>query len=444
MDREQFLFCVRDALSHFDDHLYLDTHPLAEFLREATGQSPPGTARRILLDCIRDLRPAADVPHDSPAWRRYRHLWLRYVDGKTPREVAHEINVSQRQCQRDHLEAIEALSSILWARHEDLAGRSGQTPESNDARVNRGDRSVERGSSLESELLRAGRGLAEAPTPVGDVIKQVVTVILDLARDRQVRLKLAVPAGLPPAAVNANALRHVLLSLLSYAVESSDDGLLTISAVGTEDAVRLDVDFRSHADVVATAGRLGSGVVRADDPLFVIKSLVEMQGGRVDITTRPDGEVSVGFHLPLAKVTTVLVIDDNPDAIRLIQRYLERGPFRVLHATTGQRALQLASEARPDAITLDLLIPSQDGLEILQRLKSMPSTRDIPVIVCSVFPERAVALSLGATHFLSKPFRSDELLAALREHALPISHKSRSSLPGDTGRAPPREVPRAD
>jgi CheY-like chemotaxis protein len=358
--------------------------------------------------------------------------------------VAQEINVSLRQGQRDHLEAIEALGSILWARYEDLEDRSGLTPEPDNVRFSRGDRSVERGSSLESELLRTGRGLAEAPTPVGDVIKQVVTVILDFARDRQVRLKLALPAGLPPAAVNANALRHVLLSLLSYAVESSDHGILTISAVGTEDAVRLDVAFRSRADSVAIAGSIASGVVRADDPLFVIKSLVEMQGGRVETTVRPGGDVTVSFHLPLAKVTTVLVIDDNPDAIRLIQRYLERGPFRVLHATTGQRALQLAGEARPDAITLDLLMPSQDGLEILRRLKSMPATRHIPVIVCSVFPERAVALSLGATHFLGKPFRSDELLAALREHALPISHKSRSSLPGDTGRIPRREARRAD
>jgi CheY-like chemotaxis protein len=85
----------------------------------------------------------------------------------------------------------------------------------------------------------------------------------------------------------------------------------------------------------------------------------------------------------------------------------------VLHANTGQRALALAHDDRPDAITLDLMMPLQDGLELLKCLKADPATRDTPVVVCSVLREQALAISLGADQFLVKPVTQQALLAAL-------------------------------
>jgi CheY-like chemotaxis protein len=109
----------------------------------------------------------------------------------------------------------------------------------------------------------------------------------------------------------------------------------------------------------------------------------------------------------------VLVIDDNPEVIQLFQRYLGGGAYYVVGATTSQEALRLTREIRPHAITLDVMMPTQDGWEILQNLKNHPATKDIPVIVCSVLREHELALSLGAADFLAKPITQQMLLMAL-------------------------------
>jgi CheY-like chemotaxis protein len=95
--------------------------------------------------------------------------------------------------------------------------------------------------------------------------------------------------------------------------------------------------------------------------------------------------------------------------------YLDTSP--LVAASNGQEAFALAAEVRPDVVMLDLLLEGEDGLDVLSQLRATPATEMVPVIVCSVFRERALARSLGATAFLSKPFTQAELLSALREHA---------------------------
>ena len=92
--------------------------------------------------------------------------------------------------------------------------------------------------------------------------------------------------------------------------------------------------------------------------------------------------------------------------------------YRVVQASTGAAALQLAREVHPDAITLDVLMPSQDGWGLLRTLNGDPDTEQIPVILCSVLPERSLALSLEVAAFLDKPVTREALLAALR-HCVP-------------------------
>ncbi len=84
-------------------------------------------------------------------------------------------------------------------------------------------------------------------------------------------------------------------------------------------------------------------------------------------------------------VRTVLAVDDEPEALRLVSRMLssaERG-YRVLRATSGQRALALLRRRRPDAMLLDLVMPGIDGFRVLQEKSQDPTLRDIPVIVLS-------------------------------------------------------------
>jgi CheY-like chemotaxis protein len=89
-------------------------------------------------------------------------------------------------------------------------------------------------------------------------------------------------------------------------------------------------------------------------------------------------------------------------------------PYRVVTAQTGHEAIDLARQLHPDVITLDLMMPDQDGWDLLQVLLNQVDTQGIPIIVCSVLRQKDLALSLGATAFLEKPVTQQALLSALK------------------------------
>ncbi len=111
---------------------------------------------------------------------------------------------------------------------------------------------------------------------------------------------------------------------------------------------------------------------------------------------------------------TVLVVEDNPQAAKLLSLYLNQSGYQVLFAQNGVEALALAAQCRPMAITLDLLLPDMDGWQVLSELKRMPRTRDIPVVIVSVLDRQLLGFRLGASDYLVKPVSRAELLHALR------------------------------
>jgi CheY-like chemotaxis protein len=123
----------------------------------------------------------------------------------------------------------------------------------------------------------------------------------------------------------------------------------------------------------------------------------------------------IGFRVavPATPRRTILVVDDNEDVLALFQRYLACRHYHVVVSRTAADALAQARRLQPFAITLDLMMPDQDGWDILQTLLNQPETRHIPLIVCSVLKQKELALSLGATAFLEKPVSEQALVAVL-------------------------------
>jgi two-component system KDP operon response regulator KdpE len=110
----------------------------------------------------------------------------------------------------------------------------------------------------------------------------------------------------------------------------------------------------------------------------------------------------------------ILVIDDEVQLRRLLQITLEAAGFKVHLASTGEEGLREAAMARPDLAVLDLGLPDQDGLQVLRKMREWTS---LPVIVLSVRSgeqEIIAALDGGADDYITKPFRSGELLARIR------------------------------
>ncbi len=110
---------------------------------------------------------------------------------------------------------------------------------------------------------------------------------------------------------------------------------------------------------------------------------------------------------------TVLVIDDNPEVIELVQKYIGE-EYQVVGLFSGHGAVDKAVELKPVAITLDIMMPEKDGWEVLYELKQNPSTQDIPVIILSIVDNKKLGFSLGAAEYIVKPINKDLLLRKLQ------------------------------
>jgi CheY-like chemotaxis protein/anti-sigma regulatory factor (Ser/Thr protein kinase) len=192
----------------------------------------------------------------------------------------------------------------------------------------------------------------------------------------------------------------------------------------------------SQADENTTRDYGGTGL-----GLPISRRFCQMMGGDVTIESR-EGEGSTFTVLLPLEVTlngadeptgaevvaattavhdgesrTVLVIDDDPNALDLLGRTLQGAGARVVTATDGGEALRLAKTLHPAAITLDVMMPGMDGWEVLRELKHDPETRDIPVIMITMTDDRETGFALGATEFLTKPIDRGRLVQMLHRYA---------------------------
>jgi len=113
----------------------------------------------------------------------------------------------------------------------------------------------------------------------------------------------------------------------------------------------------------------------------------------------------------------VLIVDDDPRARELLAANLKTAGYRLVHAANGAQALDLARKLRPDAITLDVMMPKPDGWEVLSALKADAELCEIPVVMVTVAADRGIGLSLGAIDVLTKPVDRARLTALINRLA---------------------------
>lgn len=411
MDRHVFARLVKEALVHLYDQAYLQCHPLAELLVADPAQELGGmTLHRVLLEAIEALRPSPRVPPSAPIWRPYLALYLRYVENMTTDQVAQELAISPRQLRREQAKGLEALTELLWDRHRRLQEQS------------KGVEAEEPSSLLDEEVARLSSARSDHFTSVDATVRSVLATLRELATRRHVSLAIALSPGVPPTSIDRVVLRQALLNVLTYILDRCTHGAIELTSLVADRWVELSIQYKSGQEIASPAA-----MVKEDDRFLVASRLIGMQGGRMEL--KADDGLTVRLFLPARHPPTVLVIDDNPDVIQLFQRYLGGGAYHVVGATSSEEALRLARELRPYAITLDVMMPTQDGWELLQNLKNHPVTKDIPVIVCSVLRERELALSLGAADFLAKPVTQQMLLMALGRCGSKQGNVERPDLP---------------
>ena len=115
----------------------------------------------------------------------------------------------------------------------------------------------------------------------------------------------------------------------------------------------------------------------------------------------------------------IMIVDDEPDLITLVQVRLAASGYEVIAAHDGGEGLEKAQKEKPDLILLDVMMPGIDGFEVLRKLKNSPQTISIPVIMLTAKGDRqslSKAKDLGATDYITKPFNSEALLDLIKRY----------------------------
>jgi signal transduction histidine kinase/DNA-binding response OmpR family regulator len=283
---------------------------------------------------------------------------------------------------------------------------------------------------------------------VKDALPEVLSTISPLAMAKNIRVEQKMESK---SLVKADRVRfkQVLYNLLSNAVKfTPKEGLIGIDCVDDGAFVRVMVTdtgigirpedqgvvFEEFRQVEGTAHSTHQGTGLG---LAITKRLVEQQGGTVSLESELGKGSRFSFTLPAVEpaevnaiqepartaVTTisdrltplVLIVDDELSARELLASYLEP-EYRVAVAESGLKALEEAQRLRPNAITLDVMMPGGGGFETLVALRKNPETADIPVIILSIVDQKQVGFALGAADYLIKPVRKPALLDAIRKH----------------------------
>ena len=113
----------------------------------------------------------------------------------------------------------------------------------------------------------------------------------------------------------------------------------------------------------------------------------------------------------------ILIVDDEPEMVEMLQSRLGHNGYEVITAVTGEDCLVKAEEEKPDIILLDVLLPGISGFEVSKKLKANKTTKDIPVIMVTALigeDAKVKGLERGAKYFISKPFDPEDLLSQIK------------------------------
>jgi PAS domain S-box-containing protein len=296
---------------------------------------------------------------------------------------------------------------------------------------------------------------------VKDTLPEVLSTVRPLAMVKNIQIEQKMEND---QHVYADRVRfkQILYNLLSNAVKFTpkagrididcrkDGNWVCISVTDTGVGIRAEdqaVIFEEFRQVEGPAGATQEGTGLG---LAITRRLVEQQGGRITLEsefgkgsrftfTLPAGssgaEIPLVNELPTPSIVVgegrgkplILVVDDEVTARELLASYL-CPEYRIAVAESGEEAVKQARHIRPDAITLDVMMPGGNGFETLAALKKAPETANIPIIIVSIVDQKQVGFALGAVDYLIKPVRKPALLETIRKYVQPQSDEDEAIL----------------
>lgn len=301
-------------------------------------------------------------------------------------------------------------------------------------------------SKIEAGKMELFLEAADATT----MVKEALSTIEPLIAKNSNRLVVNLAEDLGEMYSDVTRLRQCLFNLVSNACKFTSKGTITVNAARepTDEGDFLVVSV-SDTGIGMSAEQMENlfeVFVQADSSttreyggtglgLAISRRLARMMGGDITVESETGAGATFTIRVPAQVVAVtdeaaaspglaeaistggkVLVIDDEDVPREIMSRFLHQQGLKVITASSGTDGLRLAREERPDAITLDVIMPHMDGWAVLNELKDDPELSDIPVIMVSTEGGSDLGFALGATDYLVKPFNREHLLAVLEHY----------------------------
>jgi signal transduction histidine kinase/DNA-binding response OmpR family regulator len=298
---------------------------------------------------------------------------------------------------------------------------------------------------LDLSKIEAGRmELQLEETQLNEALRDALAMVSERAARKDLTLEATLEPDLPAVLADRTKLKQVILNLLTNAIKFTPtggtievgtaivDGMVELSVTDTgigvaeEDRGRIFDAFQQGGRDGRPSPEEGTGL-----GLTLSKRIVELHRGRIWLEAPADRGSRFTFAIPIhaeladgpekaptepqaaSRLGTVLVVEDDESSADLLRLYLESEGFDVAVARDGDEGLELVRRLRPEAVILDLVLPTIDGWDVLGELKGDQSTASVPVIIVSMLDERGKGIALGASEYLVKPVRRHELRSAL-------------------------------
>jgi PAS domain S-box-containing protein len=314
---------------------------------------------------------------------------------------------------------------------------------------------------LDLSKIEAGQmDLHIASYPVSYFEESVSGVLASLLAEKQVQLKFSFDNDIEDIVVDQTRFKQILINIVSNAVKfSNPGGTVTVSSLRVGNDLHFSVKddgvgikpeevpslFKPFRQAKSGQSRNKGGVGLG---LAITRKLIELHGGSIWVESEWGKGTTVSFKIPMVVDATsekilqagmlldalkrenwrkeggdkplALIVEDSPDASELLRHYIEEASYRVEIARNGPDAVDMAKRLHPNVITLDIMMPGQDGWKTLNELKRHPLCKQIPVIIVSMIDQKNMGFSLGAVEYFVKPVNRDDLVQALdRVHLLP-------------------------
>lgn len=328
---------------------------------------------------------------------------------------------------------------------------------------------------LDLSRIEAGRMVLELSRfEVGTALNDIQNIVKPLATKKGLGLIVEVVEPMLPVTADQAKFKQILYNLLSNSIKFTPEGgnVKVLAAIVKEVMEGYSNDFRKIPPysnfLLISVSDTGIGIKPADQErifrefeqvdssharqqqgtglgLALTRKLVELHGGQIKVESEGiegkgstftillplevSKEKDIPFRLNSEEADDVdiesfsgnafsdrpivLVVEDDLKASELLTHHLSKAGFEVMHDFDGSGVIRKTKEFRPFAITLDIILKGVNRWDLLEELKSLPETKDIPVIVISIIDNRQLGFRLGAYEYLVKPMASDQLVETL-------------------------------